>query len=523
MKNSYFYIITLLILSSLAGCRKDCRSFRENEVRVNISSSSSGPAGTRSSISPSEDQINDYSVFIYQNGRLVHDLYSDSDNRSSVVMHNGQTYHVYALANMGDVIAPEEEAGLQDFRYSIQDVSGLEKTLPMAQDYGLFTVSEDQGLDLVVSRLASKVSFSLDALPVTGLEICSVSLHQAPLSVRPFAKGGNRAAASEVADGDQASDSDISALNNGGSIRFYVLENMQGTLLPGNTDPWNKVPDRVTGSEACTYVEAVCRFDQATDGREGSVTYRFYLGKDNVTNFDIERNTLISVSLTASEANLKKVSWKIQSDYIQHVRSVALDRHSDRLFVNGTVQLNANVKPADSDDISVLWESSDPKIASVSETGKVTALKPGTCTITARSNDRREISDQCTITVENLITTEYRFFLSGYDSVVAGHDTETYKLCYYTDIYTNGVLTSKGNQAAAFAGQVSWSVSSGASFGSISSSGVLHGIAKGSVTIKATADFEGSTYWIQKEVKVTAPSGISPDTGWEEGGSVEYK
>ncbi len=45
------------------------------------------------------------------------------------------------------------------------------------------------------------------------------------------------------------------------------------------------------------------------------------------------------------------------------------------------------------------WKSSNTKVATVSETGKVTAKGPGTCKITATANDGSKKKATCTITV----------------------------------------------------------------------------------------------------------------------------
>ena len=67
-----------------------------------------------------------------------------------------------------------------------------------------------------------------------------------------------------------------------------------------------------------------------------------------------------------------------------------------------TYQLDAEVEPAEAKK-NVDWLSSDPKIASVDSTGKVTALKNGTVTITAEAKDgSRVVSAPFTITAEVL-------------------------------------------------------------------------------------------------------------------------
>ena len=51
-----------------------------------------------------------------------------------------------------------------------------------------------------------------------------------------------------------------------------------------------------------------------------------------------------------------------------------------------TAELTAVLEPADSTD-QVTWESNNDKVATVSKSGKVTAVKEGSARIIARAND----------------------------------------------------------------------------------------------------------------------------------------
>ena len=66
------------------------------------------------------------------------------------------------------------------------------------------------------------------------------------------------------------------------------------------------------------------------------------------------------------------------------------------LTVGATYQLEHSFRPANSTDKTV-WSSSDETIATVSDTGLVTAVAPGTCTITIQKGT---FSKNCECTVE---------------------------------------------------------------------------------------------------------------------------
>ncbi|MBR6001859.1 MAG: Ig-like domain-containing protein [Bacteroidales bacterium] len=64
-----------------------------------------------------------------------------------------------------------------------------------------------------------------------------------------------------------------------------------------------------------------------------------------------------------------------------------------------TVQLTASVYPSDASDLSVKWSSDNPSIASVSETGLVTAKMSGLARIMAKSVLTPNVYEECEITV----------------------------------------------------------------------------------------------------------------------------
>lgn len=83
------------------------------------------------------------------------------------------------------------------------------------------------------------------------------------------------------------------------------------------------------------------------------------------------------------------------------VTSVELDKTSLTLKPEETATLVATVKPDNATDKNVTWSSSDSSIATVDETGKVTAVKIGSATITAKAGDK---TAECKVTVFVAVT-----------------------------------------------------------------------------------------------------------------------
>lgn len=92
------------------------------------------------------------------------------------------------------------------------------------------------------------------------------------------------------------------------------------------------------------------------------------------------------------------------------VTGITLEPTSQTLAINEALALKATVAPADATDKGISWSSSAPDIVSVDTKGNVKALKAGTATITATTNDGG-FTATCKITVS--VSTGIEDILSG--------------------------------------------------------------------------------------------------------------
>ena len=90
------------------------------------------------------------------------------------------------------------------------------------------------------------------------------------------------------------------------------------------------------------------------------------------------------------------------------VTNLEMCRDNVRLTIDGDVyeqtQLEVTVTPTNASNSNVVWESSDPSVATVDQNGNVTAVFQGTTAITATSTDGTQIFTTSTVTVERLVT-----------------------------------------------------------------------------------------------------------------------
>lgn len=95
----------------------------------------------------------------------------------------------------------------------------------------------------------------------------------------------------------------------------------------------------------------------------------------------------IVTTLTQEDKKVVEKKTHIKSYY--EVEGITLDKTEGILTAGNTVALNATVLPEEiADETTVTWTSSDEKVATVDENGKVTAIAAGEATITANAGEK---------------------------------------------------------------------------------------------------------------------------------------
>ena len=110
-----------------------------------------------------------------------------------------------------------------------------------------------------------------------------------------------------------------------------------------------------------------------------------------------------TIKVMATDGSNKYATIKVTVK--QPVTSVKLNKKTATLKVKGntkqkTVTLKATVNPKNANNKAVSWKSSNSKIATVAQNGKVIAKKKGTCYIYATAKDGSKKSAKCKIVVK---------------------------------------------------------------------------------------------------------------------------
>lgn len=213
----------------------------------------------------------------------------------------------------------------------------------------------------------------------------------------------------------------------------------------------------------------------------------------------------ITVSNGGSSANytLKLIN---NADIVS-VTGVNLNKTNLTLTVDGTEQLTATVEPATATNKSVTWSSSNTSVATVDNSGKVTAVGSGTATITVTTADGGKTAT-CTVTVEAGSTPTVPV------NSVSLNQTSLTLTTGSTDHLTATITPSNATNKG-----LNWT-SSDPSVVSVDGNGNITAHKAGTATITVTTADGGKTATCT--VTVTADSGNSGGGSGSGGGSSSY-
>ena len=110
----------------------------------------------------------------------------------------------------------------------------------------------------------------------------------------------------------------------------------------------------------------------------------------------------VTITATAADGSKKSGSRKLTVSVAPG--SVSIRQEDFILGVGGTSDLRATVSPSTVSDKGVVWTSSDPSVAMVNSSGRVTGVGIGSCIITASSRLMEDICDSVTVTVVQYVT-----------------------------------------------------------------------------------------------------------------------
>ena len=230
-----------------------------------------------------------------------------------------------------------------------------------------------------------------------------------------------------------------------------------------------------------------------------SVTLKVKNQGKNAVVWSSSKPSVAKVDINGKVAGLKKGTATIKAQIgkktlkctvsvkVRKIKTVKISKTKATLYVGKTLKLKTVVTPKNASIKSMTWKSSNKSIATVSKKGVVTPLKPGKVTISATTKDGTKKTVKCKVTVKKPAG-----FVAVQDVFVDGD--ETVYIGGQTTMIASAVPLNATNR------KVKWT-SSNSAVATVTQSGVVKGIKKGSATIKATAtDGSGEYDWITVKV-----------------------
>ena len=143
--------------------------------------------------------------------------------------------------------------------------------------------------------------------------------------------------------------------------------------------------------------------------------------------------------ITATTANgLYTAKCKVTVSEIIYTKKITLSKSTLSIKDGKTATLTAKISPSNVTNKTLVWSSSDSKIAKVSQEGKITAVKPGTAYIYCKSADTG-VTAKCKVTVKKVTPTSVS--LSAETISISYGKTKTLKATVSPSNATDKTLT----------------------------------------------------------------------------------
>lgn len=327
MKTLFIIILPLLVLS---GCRKSTleapgipgevtlaiRFDKHQDGAVSQFSLAQGGANS--------DAISDLNLFIFDpSGNLLNQGYYTSVGSGVTIQTTSGQRNIGAVSNYGSQINGitklSDLTAMKAVAATPSDMINSSKNFVMTKQTGQITIpapSTPGGtvtLDpILLDRLTAKVTVTIDksglnaGVTITPLKIV---LRQVANSCNMFTTNTPTSATQITVNGDSiTSNSEIVSTDHLSAIPLYLYENMQGNNGT-TTDQTQKAP--ASGkTPLCSYLEVTANYN--SPDKTGTVVYRYWLGTNTLTNFDITRNTWYQISISYQGTGaISENTWRV--------------------------------------------------------------------------------------------------------------------------------------------------------------------------------------------------------------------
>ncbi len=367
-------IMALFAVATLASCNSDknfdmiepttpqsenfeelyAKGWAEREgqsARLTLNFEASEPQMSRATATPQEQEINNLNLYLFNPEMdLSQHLYTHDIGALTLPITPGE-WHIYAIANIGMDMGSMSEEQTQNYNYEIVSEENLATYGFVMTHQSTFSIGTTNSLDILFERAVARIDLRVDVTSA-AVNIERVKLVNVPKCSRLFSNGNTPSS-------QELMTYEYRICGNGSMPSFYMLENLAGVSSQITSE---KDKTQSNAPSTASYIEI--------EGTTSSawVTYRIYLGRNNTSDFNIERNTIYDVDATIYGAN--------ESDMRVEVRYFALDvnvvmygtptmheyykKHSSEMFATISevdLTVTARIDKTLRSDISVVFEA----------------------------------------------------------------------------------------------------------------------------------------------------------------------
>lgn len=396
----YRKVIGVLVAVLLFSCSVEERTLMDGRVSFSFDY-----VDVHVTKSVEDGAIKDLNLYIVgSEGAVLDHLYTGEPESATARIYKGNSYTVYAIANAGTSLPAKTAHEIEALSLSYgSSGTGFPQRMVMAGKTQPQILSDGDRVTVPLQRTMARILVKGDfsqLSPGVSIDIRRVMLKNVPTSISLYNRNAI-AAASGAADGPGIENPTLEEFHNG--LEFFQYENMQGTLLPDNTDQKRKVwPVESLYSRICSYV--YMEADYHSEEKEGSVIYRFYLGSDMISNYDVQRNRQYNVTVFfRGNGGIDENTWRVDSGGLVDILPAEISFAETQVPMYDLEERNLDFAVLERRGRELQVSSSDNSVLQVLGYGddgvKVKALAPGVATVTASVNCTVA---QCRIDVEKL-------------------------------------------------------------------------------------------------------------------------
>ncbi|MGM9734994.1 MAG: Ig-like domain-containing protein [Candidatus Cryptobacteroides sp.] len=408
-------VLKLTIASAwlMCGCDSltgDLAGTGGQEVVIRLS----GAGYSCKSSDPDENKVTDLSLMVFDGyGMLEEYRWVPGQEMESAMkdgirlrLATGKRYSFRGCVNFGSRVYARTMEELNDLTFHLVYPDDYREGMPMFIMEDVEVGRDCRSISLGIRRMMAKISLRLDRSRLSeGVEmnVIGARIGNCPRRMMVFTDSRAEGKDDCFAAGFSKDEFETGPLNTtgrdgkSGEVTLYMLENKQGIL--DEEDVGKDFPEGDIRRQTCSYAEIDIEYKSSEKASWSSpLRYRFYLG-DGKADLNVERNCHYRVTICPEDDGLSREGWSIDKEGLcTFIKEIRLSSSEIEFGYEGeSILLDAEILPSDATCELLYWESSDRKVAQVSDTGVVTATGEGTCTITCTGTDGAGAYAECQV------------------------------------------------------------------------------------------------------------------------------